>query len=82
MTCGSFTPHFMGHKKGGLLQQEGELQLLRSNIEALKLEFISEVRKAGSSAISRCHPAYDLLQEISRRYCKYEILALEVAKRR
>lgn len=52
------------------------------NIEELKVEFLSEIRKAGSYGVSRNHPTYDLLHEIGRRYCKYEMLALQVAKRR
>lgn len=82
VTCGSFSPHGLGHKKGGLYQQENDLLQLRKNIDELKSEYLLQVKKSGSLAISRSDFPFELLQELGRRYCKYETAALSVHHRR
>ena len=58
VTCGSLSPHMLGHKKGGLFHQEGLLVQQKDEISSIKIAFEKKIylsltgNSAGASVIT------------------------------
>ena len=80
VTCGSPSPHGLGHKHGGLEVQENKLLKERQSIELLKEQFFAVTGDA--KRLSPTGPAGTLLGRIGQLTTAYESQFLVVAKRR
>lgn len=80
VTCGSPSPHGLGHKNGGLEVQENKLAKERQAIELLKEQFFAVTGDAKS--LSPSGAAAELLNKIGQRTMALETQLLVVAKRR
>lgn len=67
---------------GGLYNLENELKRQFDSIYDLQQEYLRGIRNAGLVGISRQHSTYEILQEMFKKYTKYEESLTHVSYRR
>ena len=86
VTCGSMSPHMLGHKNGGLYYQESRLVASKVELDKAKQLLVQRMELAGSTCIptsaSDPYGIYKRLGEIGDQTLQFESLCLKICHRR
>eukprot|EP00595_Chromulina_sp_UTEXLB2642_P001052 CAMPEP_0196767958 /NCGR_PEP_ID=MMETSP1095-20130614/42168_1 /TAXON_ID=96789 ORGANISM="Chromulina nebulosa, Strain UTEXLB2642" /NCGR_SAMPLE_ID=MMETSP1095 /ASSEMBLY_ACC=CAM_ASM_000446 /LENGTH=759 /DNA_ID=CAMNT_0042136859 /DNA_START=1149 /DNA_END=3429 /DNA_ORIENTATION=- len=82
LTCGSLSPHSLGHKKGGLYLQQSEVHMMRKAVNETKHLYKLEIKSCGNRAISVNHSSYQTRNELMQRVMRHDLTMVGIAQRR
>eukprot|EP01035_Chromulina_nebulosa_P018865 gene18865-24650_t len=82
LTCGSLSPHSLGHKKGGLYLQQNEVHMMRRAVNETKHLCKLEIKSCGNRAISVNHSSYQTRIELMQRVMRHDLTMVGIAQRR
>jgi hypothetical protein len=82
VTCGSLSPHGLGHKKGGLLELEQKQHILKANIDSMKEKFQYQVKHRGPWSLPTSGSTYKLLEQIKESTMDFENTNIFISKRK
>ena len=82
MTCGSLSPHALGHKKGGLFNLENELLRAKQRLQALCDQYRDSCVTSNRHSVHNPSPAHDLFHLVGKAALAFESSITSIAKRR
>lgn len=85
ITCGSLSPHMLGHKQGGLFHKEQILVSKKEEIVSIKSSLDNDIKYAGGKCLRPLDKHSKIFSQISKAgelTLKFEKLCLEICRRR